>query len=102
MTIILSIVGIFIFLIQSVTFLVFGWFIKPRNQEKFIGLDRTQYRFNYFSDDLNIRGFYFNTVPFPILGKYYNSYYGIVPKWSKLHREINRYKETLLDEILEN
>lgn len=73
------------------TWLVYGSFVDKEVQERY--LNKVNVERNPFCSSI----LYVDELPFvaklplPLFCKYYISDVGTVPRWSKLHKELNRY-----------
>lgn len=80
--------------IEFVTLGVYGSFVSSVIQSKYMDLKEDEYYLNSLAPKILMlkshRGF-ISTLPFSIFSKYYISGVGVVPRWSKLHKQIEKY-----------
>lgn len=83
---------------EFATVISMGRFIPKKIRNAFMHLDTTKMRLNRYDPSiLNLnKNMWVTNTPLSILSKYYINNFGTVPRWSKLHREIERYYEEVL------
>lgn len=97
--IILFIVLLFLFIWEFSVFCVYGKFISKQTTDEFMNLDQSKLSINQYNSSILMdwskyplaRGI--STLPFSIFSKYYINDIGIIPRWSKLHKQIKLYYE---------
>lgn len=90
---ILIVIGILILVSEASLAFAIGTFIPKEIREVYMNLDTSKMRLNPY--ELSIlylkEGIWVADTPIPILCKYYIQGVGTIPRWSKLHKEINKY-----------
>lgn len=78
---------------ELVTIGVYGRFVSEELTEVYMNLDTSKLQLNRFSASILNTGTkaYIATVPFSLFSKYHINELGTVPRWSKLHKQINKY-----------
>jgi len=92
----IGLIGIFLMILaiatQFANYIVYGSFINKQKQNRYMNLNKDEYRINSYDNSiLIIPGTFISNVPFGIFAKYYIDEVGMVARWSKLHKKINEY-----------
>lgn len=70
---------------------VYGGFVSKTESARLMNFDIKKLRTGEEDTTILIHEPYISTLSFLISGKYYVQNYGIVPRWSKLHKRIDEY-----------
>lgn len=106
----ITIIGLLILFSEVVTYFIFGFYIRPSTCDKLSHIKKENFRL--FNGNMLMpvnssgSGFYISKLPIMITSKYQVNGYGIVWRWSKLHRIIdniyNEFKKEKIERVLNN
>jgi hypothetical protein len=87
----LSIIA-YLFFLELIPFFVYGWFISKKTKLLYSGVEKSDYRLNRYDDTiLMFKNKQHISRHSSIFWKYHIYNLGVVPRWSSLHKEIQRY-----------
>ncbi len=72
-------------------YFVYGGFITKEVEEIYMNLDESKLRLNSYNASILSTNRYITNVPFSLFTKYHIEDLGRIPRWSKLHKQVNRY-----------
>lgn len=91
------------FISEASTLYTYGWFISKKNIDLFLKIEASTFRFPTKNNThllVNGSSVYISKLSGCLLGKYYVSSMGIIPRWSKLQKVVDGYFDATLSKQL--